>query len=90
MGAPARSGAVGRALLRLLLTWLALWSWPATASVTVPTALTSLPLRAEVRVLEDPDGSLGIDQIRSAALEERFRSVPGTGDLNWGFTRSAL
>jgi diguanylate cyclase (GGDEF)-like protein len=79
-----------RGLCRLLLAWLACWALPAAAAITVPADLASLPLRAEVRVLEDPSGRLGIAEIRSADLEGRFRSVPGAGDLNWGFTRSAL
>ena len=79
-----------RALCRLALVWLALSALPVAAAITVPVDLTSLPLRAQVRVLEDPSGRLGIAEIRSAALEERFSSIPGAGDLNWGFTRSAL
>jgi diguanylate cyclase (GGDEF)-like protein len=90
-------GRAGRAagwlcVVRLALAWLAFWACPATAFavVTVPVDLSSLPLRTEVRVLEDPAGRLGIDEIRSEAMSGRFRSIPGAGDLNWGFTRSAL
>ena len=59
------------------------------AAVLIPADLTELSLRPHVEVLEDRHRQWRLEDVESAAFEQRFRSVAGTGDLNFGFTSSA-
>jgi len=74
----------------LLGIWLGLLASPAGAVVAVPADLQSLQLRPQVEYLEDASAQLTIDDVVALAKSGRFTRVQGSGDLNLGFTPSAL
>jgi diguanylate cyclase (GGDEF)-like protein len=74
-------------LFAVLLTLCLLGA--AQAAVRVPADLTELALRPHVEVLEDAGGQLTIADVSAPAMAMRFQTVPGTSDLNFGFTKSA-
>jgi diguanylate cyclase (GGDEF)-like protein len=50
---------------------------------------SKVALAAHVEILEDPNGQLGIDQVRQPEHATRFRSPQASGDLNLGYSASA-
>lgn len=55
----------------------------------VPADFTELPLRPHVEVLEDASGRLTLAEVQSPSVASQFKAVPGTSDLNFGFSASA-
>lgn len=74
-------------LIAALLTLCLLGT--AQAAALVPADLTKLSLRPHVQVMEDAGGQLTIADVSAPAMASRFQTVPGTSDLNFGFTSSA-
>jgi diguanylate cyclase (GGDEF)-like protein len=74
-------------LIAALLTLCLLGT--AQAAALVPADLTKLSLRPHVQVMEDAGGKLTIADVSAPAMASRFQTVPGTSDLNFGFTSSA-
>ncbi len=60
----------------------------AQAAAPLPDARGSVRLSPHVEVLEDPEGTLMLDDVRRAPLAWRFRPA-GAGPINFGYTRSA-
>ena len=87
--------AVTDVALSALLMWLCLLpglaaATPERAALAVPAEFSSINLRPQVEVAEDPAGTLDIEDVSAAAFSSRFAPVPGAGDLNFGFSRSAF
>lgn len=80
-------------LVRLCLAWLLLAAGPALAQLG-ELALgdgDSYPVSKSFTYLEDPDGSLGIEDVMRPAAQVRFQPVPQSGPgTNFGLTRSAI
>lgn len=82
---------IGPALLMWLCVVLCLGvATPARATLAIPAEFSSINLRPQVEVVEDPAGTLEIGDVSAAAFAARFAPVPGTSDLNFGFSRSAF
>jgi len=84
----ARRGPVRSLGILLLGGW---WLWPLVASgstVVVSPELPRTPLVEHVEVLEDPEGRLGLDEVRSPAAAARFRA-PTRPTLDFGYSRSS-
>ncbi len=74
-----------------MLLWPLLCAW-ANAAVVELTGVQDKPLSltAYLGLLEDPDGGLTLEQVRSPELSARFRhDLPAANALALGFTRSA-
>ena len=75
--------------MRGMLAILAVFIWTsAQAAAPLPDAHGSVRLSPHVEVLEDPEGTLMLDDVRHAPLAWRFRPA-GAGPINFGYTRSA-
>ncbi len=78
-------------VLRLLLCALAALPCAVLAEapvVQVANGIGSLPMGRFVELLEDPDGSLGLDEVRSPVHAARFRPS-GAEQVNIGYSHSA-
>ncbi|MDP1652933.1 MAG: 7TM diverse intracellular signaling domain-containing protein [Rhodocyclaceae bacterium] len=76
-----------RALLVFLLLAASIFA-EAQVTARVTQGTTSLPLRPYIEVLEDSSGRLEFADVDRPEMAERFQHVPGTTDLNFGYSRS--
>ncbi|MBI2308384.1 MAG: GGDEF domain-containing protein [Rhodocyclales bacterium] len=79
---------------RLTAVWLVLCLLlcaPLFAAEPLPlrAASAGIPLAAHVDILEDPDGRLGIDDVRRPEHAGRFTAHAHGGDINLGYSASA-
>jgi two-component system sensor histidine kinase/response regulator len=77
-----------RALLCAFLFWVSSFA-QAGAPVLVGAETGAISLRPFIEVLEDPEQSLTVNDLGKAEQADRFKPVPGTTDLNFGYTASA-
>ena len=79
------------AFLFKLVLWLLLALGAAgVQALQLQTQPVSINLTQAVEVLEDPDGTLGIDAVRAPEVAAQFKPVPPhVSTLNFGFTQSA-
>ncbi len=78
-------------LLRALLVFLLLAASvfaQAQEAARVTQGTASLPLRPYIEVLEDPSGQLEFADVDQPEMAGRFQRVPGTSDLNFGYSTS--
>lgn len=80
---------VTRLLALSLMIMLGLFKVDAQA-VQLKSDTASLALRPYVEVLEDPTGKLTLSKVERAENASRFHAFPGTSDLNFGYTSSAI
>jgi two-component system, sensor histidine kinase and response regulator len=77
-----------RFLLCALLVWVSSFA-QAGVPVLVGAETSAISLRPFIEALEDPDHRLTINDLSKVEHADRFKPVPGTTDLNFGFTASA-
>lgn len=58
-------------------------------ALELPAQATQVDLATQVEVLEDPSGSLTLDDVTGPAYKSQFRRWTATGDVHLGFTSSA-
>ena len=79
-------------VVRLLMALLALAALSGFVNASSSVALTAdtrcLSLRPYLEVLEDPSGSLTLDQVQQPETARRFAPVKGSSDLNFGYSAS--
>ncbi|WP_374499075.1 7TM diverse intracellular signaling domain-containing protein [Zoogloea sp.] len=79
-------------VVRLLMALLALAALSGFVHASSSVALTAdtrcLSLRPYLEVLEDPSGSLTLDQVQQPETARRFAPVKGSSDLNFGYSAS--
>ena len=75
-------------LFRTLLFVLLVAILPAQAEVRLALDTSSVALRPHVEVLEDREEQLEFADLERPEVARRFESVPGTTDLNFGYSAS--
>ena len=89
IGPPPRAGLCRWLPLAPLLTCLATGAATAAEPVPVAPGQPITVLRRAVEVLEDPEGSLSIEEVLAPPVAARFRAQPAGRELTFGTTRSA-